>query len=146
MSKKKPQITFETENDLRDSIKAIIKSMNDEAASNPQIQLYISGLVPIVKFVDDCYDKNVKLLEVLQGMNSQVVVIASKIQMIHDSMDNDKDSLKKLKDEFDEASKMVFFTNKSEKKSKELLISLRSTVQELSNKIMNSEKIGRAHV
>ncbi|KAK8864845.1 hypothetical protein M9Y10_010372 [Tritrichomonas musculus] len=139
MSKKKPQITFETENDLHDSIKTIFKNINEGATEFPQMQPYLLAISPISKFVDDCYGKNVKLLEILQEMNSQIVVIASKIQMIHGSIDTDKDNLKKLKDEFDEASKMVLFTNKSEKKSKELLVSLRTTIQDLSEKILNSE-------
>lgn len=138
-SMKKAQITFETENDLHDEMKIIMDSLNSAIQSSPDLQPYVYKLKKMMDLYEDTYTKNVRLLENIQDMNSQILLIASKIQTIHKSTNTDKDSLKKLKDDFDEASRMVFFANQSEKKSKEILATLRQTVESLSSRIMSSQ-------
>ena len=136
---KKPQITFESENDLRDTIKATIDNIIKEGSKIPKIHEFIEQMAPVVKFSDELYRKNMKLLGFLQEMNSQIVVIAAKIQMIQKTTDSEQSSLKQLKKEFDDASNRIEIATSGEEKAKGIVKKMRETIDDLSSRILNGE-------
>lgn len=135
----KKQITFETEGDIHEDIKVLVNELNKKIKSDSPEMLYINGFNKMFAVFDDTYTKNVKLLEICQEMNAQVVLNASKIQAILDITSKDKDQMKNLKANFEEASKMVNFAHASETKAKNLLLSLREKVTNLSELVQKGE-------
>ncbi|OHT11953.1 hypothetical protein TRFO_18441 [Tritrichomonas foetus] len=135
----KQQISFETESDIYDEIKGLVDQINRENSQDSKEGSYIFGVNSMFALFEESYAKNVKLLEKCQEMNAQVIINASKIQTILDVTDKDKNTMKTLKNEFDEASKMVTFAHTAETKAKDLLDSLRDKVSQLAEQVQRGE-------
>ncbi|OHS95380.1 hypothetical protein TRFO_10511 [Tritrichomonas foetus] len=137
--KEKHKITFETESDLNDSITQVVADLNEICSKDDHLEQYVYGINQMFDMFSDIYRRNVRLLEKVQDLNTQIVVNASKVSMISKTTDQDKDSLNQLKTEFDEAAKMVNFAHQAETKSKEILAQLRNSIETLSSQINNGE-------
>ncbi|KAK8841158.1 hypothetical protein M9Y10_027358 [Tritrichomonas musculus] len=135
----KQQITFETEGDIHEDIKVLVAEINKNIKPDSPEMLYLNGVNKMFALFEDTYAKNVKLLETCQEMNAQVVINASKIQAILAITSKDKDQMKTLKADFEEASKMVNFAHAAETKAKNLLTVLRDKVTNLSEMVQKGE-------
>ena len=133
--KEKAPITFESESELNETINQLVHDLNESSKNDPGIAKHIYDVNKMFQLFKEIYRKNLKLLATVQELNTYVVVNASKIALIKKTTDSEKGSLSKLKDEFEEAAKMVTFSHEAENKSKEILMNLRQSIEELREQV-----------
>jgi len=138
-SSEKVSISFETEGDLLEDIKASFSQIQELTEQYPSCKRYLAGINDMFSFFQTTYEKNVKLLEKCQELNTSIVINASKIQMIMNSTHSTADSIANLKAEYDEAAKIVQFVHTSETKSKIILSNLRKSLQILTEQVRKGE-------
>ena len=81
-SSEKEEITFESEGNLFEEISASVRDITSIAESDNPAAPYLLSFMATFKFFDQIYHRNVRLLEMIQEMNTTVVSNASKIQAI----------------------------------------------------------------
>lgn len=139
-SEKRPlTISFETEGDLHEEIKSLVEQINKESAPDSPESNYLIGLNSMYAQFEDSYTKNIKLLERCQDLNAQIIMNTSKIKTILDVTSKDQETMKELKSNYEEASKMVNFAHTAEQRAKEILTTLREKVTTLSDQVQKGE-------
>lgn len=137
--KGKTPISFETEGGVLEEAKAAFNSMAEVFTKEKSYQKYQYGIQKMFDFFKDDYDKNIKLLTMVQEMNAQIVFNATKINLIMKSTYSDSESLTKLKQDFDDATAMVQSIHKSEIRSKEILKTLREQLAQLTQQVQSGQ-------
>jgi chromosome segregation ATPase len=137
-------ITFETESEVYESTQHLIASMMRGSVDDQVAHRYLSHVYTISKLMNDLHKKNVSLLEISQHLNADVLMTAAKIDLIRRASEEDMGGLTKLKESYEEASRMVRVAHQCEVKSHALLTSLRSDLDILSTQIENSATWGSA--
>lgn len=137
--KGKTLISFETEGGVLEEAKAAFNSMAEVFTKEKSYQKYQYGIQKMFDFFKDDYDKNIKLLTMVQEMNAQIVFNATKINLIMKSTYSDSESLTKLKQDFDDATAMVQSIHKSEIRSKEILKTLREQLAQLTQQVQSGQ-------
>ena len=135
----KQQISFESEGVIMEEAKASFSSLIDILKKDETYAKYQFHITKMFDFFKEEYEKNMKLLSYAQEMNAQIVLTASKINVIRNSTFADAESLSNLKKEFDEATNMVQSVHKSEIRAKKILADLRNQIQILTNRVSNGE-------
>ena len=136
---KNSSISFETEGDVLEEAKSAFNTLISTLEGEPSFAKYKFGIVKMFDFFKEEYDKNVKLLIACQEKNAQIVINATKINMIQKSTFSDAENLHKLKLEFDEAINTVQSVHKSEMRSKHILNDLRIQIKNLNQRVQNGE-------
>ena len=136
---KASSISFETEGDILEEANSAFHVLISTLEEEPSFAKYKFGIVKMFDFFKEEYDKNVKLLIACQEKNAQIVVNATKINMIQKSTFADAENLHKLKQEFDDAISTVQSVHKSEIRSKQILNDLRIQVRNLTQRVQSGE-------
>jgi chromosome segregation ATPase len=132
-------LTYESESDWHDEALLIISHAQDGSVNTPTIRPFIGNFHQLAKFAEDAYRKNIQLLEIISQMNAQIITNAAKIRLIEQSSHGHIEGISKLKEEYENAARMIRFSHDAEVKSRRLLNSLRRSIEFLSEKVSRGD-------
>ena len=135
----KHQITFESEGETHEEAQAILKEVESYISEDSPEFKFFFDFQKTADFENEIYNKNLRLLEKAQEMNKVIITNAQKVKTIFEIASKDGESLTKLKDEYDEAMKVISSSYQSEKDAKQRIADLRVQVSTLAEQVRNGE-------
>ena len=141
MTKKEEKnvISFETEGEVHEEAQALLNEVESYVNEDMPEYKFIAGFRKTADLETDVYKKNLRLLEKAQEMNKIIITNAQKVKTIFELVSKDNNSLEKLKEEYEEAMKVISASYKSEKGAKIKIAELRNQVSTLANQVRQGE-------
>lgn len=132
-------ITFDSESDVFEEMKAIYNIIQDGIPDDSPHLAFKNRFNEVYDFFVTIYNKNQQLLQKAQEGNAEIILNANKISTILKIARSDAKKLGKYKKEYTEALNLIQTLHTAEEKSKELLRSLRSTIDTLNGQVQRGE-------
>lgn len=129
------EITFDTESASFEEIKVLAQQVQEEIPDNSPFFPYKAKFNKELNFFQNVFQKNQLLLARLSDQNAQVISIASKIQMILKTSNEDTAKLNAFKQKHSEVLNVIESLHKSETASKSIIESLSKTLYSLQNQV-----------
>ena len=127
----KQSISFESEDELRAEVLAIVDSANAGISVDDPAAKYMDGFNQMFQLFDDAYKKNTALLDRCHEMNRELLRRARQVTSIMHETEMGKDSLEMLREKFKAAIERAKEVRLSERKTKERAQELRQEYDEL---------------
>lgn len=135
----KIQITFDTESDVFEEMKAIFATVKEGIPDDSPYLAYKNRFSEVYDFFVSIFYKNQKLLQKAHEGNAEIIMNVNKISTILKIARSDAKKLGKYKKEYTEALNLIQTLHTAEEKSKELLKSLKSTITKLNSQVQRGE-------
>lgn len=132
-------LKLESEEHLHKEIEEAVQEINELHSlqkDDSSLAPYLQKFNETFDFFDDCYNRNVKLLQYCQELNSIMIMNASKIQETINYTDESANTLKSLQSDYTKAAKEIQRASMAEYKAKQEIVKFRNDIDKLKPEVL----------